>query len=91
MTLEMLPALGQRVTTGMPSMRIAVAGAQLREMLAVLFDKDPLLHPISGTARDRYKSLVTHTPQAAAPRPVGPPVPPGPAKRGLFRRLRGRR
>ena len=57
-TVEMLAVLSRTVTGGMPSMRITVAAAQTREMLAVLFGQDPLNGPLDPVYRQHYRALV---------------------------------
>lgn len=66
LTIEMLAALSFRVETGMPAMRITVAAAQTREMLAVLFGLDPMHQPVGRGNRDRYLRILAD----ASPLPV---------------------
>jgi hypothetical protein len=66
-TVEMLAVLSQTVRDGMPSMRITVAAAQAREMMAVVFGRDPLHQPLEDGYRERYRDLVTHTALQALP------------------------
>src|SRR5579864_1063038 len=47
-TIEMLAALTNTIDGGMPSMRIAVAATQTREILAVMFDEDPIYRPVAA-------------------------------------------
>ena len=72
-TVEMLAALSRTVVDGMPSMRITVAAAQTREMLAVAFGQDPMQKPVQRRLSERYRSLVTEAvgPGAGTPRPGG--------------------
>jgi hypothetical protein len=95
LTYEMLSALGSSMRGGMPSMRIQVASAQTREMLAVLFGEDPLAKPVRGKSRARYLSVVAEStaalaagpePEPAAEVEAHPPPPPGRGLRRLFRR-----
>lgn len=75
LTIEMLAALSLRIGTGMPAMRITVAAAQTREMLAVLFGLDPMHHPVGAGFRERYLRILAD----ASPRPpaaIGPARPP---------------
>lgn len=57
-TVEMLAALSRTVKDGMPGMRITVAAAQTREMLAVTFDQDPMQAPPPSVRRRHYRSVV---------------------------------
>ena len=60
-TVEMLAILSRSVRDGMPSMRIMVAAAQTREMLAVVFDYDPMdAFPDPGL-REMNRSVVTRS------------------------------
>lgn len=65
-TLEMLAAMSARVRDGMPAMRLTVAAAQTREMLAVSFGVDPLHKPIERRFRDGYRALVAERGRALA-------------------------
>lgn len=76
-TVEMLAALSRTVREGMPAMRITVAAAQTREMLAVAFGQDPMQMPVQRRLRERYRSLVAES-VGAGPRPAGPPSLEGP-------------
>lgn len=60
-TVEMLAVLGRSVKDGMPAMRITVAAAQTREMLAVVFDRDPMHKPLEKRFRDQYRSMVAES------------------------------
>lgn len=60
-TVEMLAALSRMVREGMPAMRITVAAAQTREMLAVGFGQDPMQEPVQRRLRERYRSLVAES------------------------------
>ncbi len=87
-TVEMLAALSRSVRDGMPGMRITVAGAQVREMLAVIFGRDPLHKPLDGRHRERYRSIVAE----AAGHAGVPALTPAPAdRRAGLQRLFGRR
>lgn len=73
-TIEMLAVVNRSVTTGMPAMRITVAAAQVTEMLAVLFDADPMSGPPRRAVADLFRarsvagaSRVALEPAAAAP------------------------
>lgn len=57
-TVEMLAVLSRRVRDGMPAMRITVAAAQTREMLAVGFGQDPMQQPVRRRLREQYRTLV---------------------------------
>ncbi len=60
-TVEMLAILSRSVREGMPSMRIMVAAAQTREMLAVVFDYDPMeAYPDPGL-REVNRSVLTRS------------------------------
>ena len=72
-TVEMLAALSRSVRDGMPGMRITVAAAQTREMLAVIFGQDPLVKPLDRRRRDRYRSIVAEAARASGA-PALPPV-----------------
>src|SRR6185437_9038345 len=73
--MEMLAVLSGSVTVGMPAMRITVAAAQTREMLAVMFGRDPLDGPPESRFRDHYRALVDESARAlrseAEPLPAG--------------------
>ncbi|MDA8044279.1 MAG: hypothetical protein M0Z30_03435 [Actinomycetota bacterium] len=60
-TVEMLAVLSRSVRDGMPSMRITVAAAQTREMLVVVFGRDPMQQPLELGHRERYRDLVADT------------------------------
>ena len=70
-SIEMLALVARSVTTGMPAMRITVAGAQLREMMSVLFDADPFTGAADRTVRDGFRSLLREMHPAAVP-PTAP-------------------
>ena len=74
-SIEMLALVARSVTTGMPAMRITVAGAQLREMMSVLFDADPFTGAVDRTVRDGFRSLLREMHPAAVP-PATPVLPP---------------
>ena len=57
LTAEILTTLQANVTEGMPALRVVVATAQIREILAVLFDEDPANHAL----RQRYQSIVNES------------------------------
>lgn len=65
-TIETLAAMTRSVTTGMPSMRITVAVAQTREMLAVMFDKDPMHCTLDPKFRKLYRDKIAESAQVAA-------------------------
>jgi hypothetical protein len=67
-TMEMLAVLSQRVTDGMPGMRITVAAAQTREMLAVVFGQDPMFQPLDQRYRKRNHALVSESARRLSPR-----------------------
>jgi hypothetical protein len=77
-TVEMLAALSQSVVDGMPAMRITVAAAQTREMLAVMFGQDPLHHPPDREFRRRYRCVVNQAARALDGVPAGIDPPAGP-------------
>jgi hypothetical protein len=58
MTMEMLAGLSRSVTVGMPAMRVTVAAAQTREMLAVMYDDDPMENPSAFKSRERYRTML---------------------------------
>ena len=89
LTIEMLAALSLRIETGMPAMRITVAAAQTREMLAVLFGLDPMHHPVGTSFRARYLRILADASPLppAAIEPVAPP-PGGRRRRSPFSRIR---
>ena len=68
-TIEMLAALTNAIDGGMPSMRIAVAATQTREMLAVMFDEDPMQKPVADKLWGPRRPMV-----GPAARPVQSPV-----------------
>ncbi len=68
-TIEMLAALTNAIDGGMPSMRIAVAATQTREMLAVMFDEDPMQKPVADKLWGLRRPMV-----GPAARPVLSPV-----------------
>lgn len=82
-SMEMLAALSRQVTDGMPAMRITVAAAQTREMLAVMFGRDPLEGPLDGRFRAHYRAIVDESARALASHPA--PLPPGWAEAALGR------
>jgi hypothetical protein len=61
MTAEALSALGRTVKDGMPGIRITVAAAQTREMLAVMFDEDPIRYPASGKVQRQRRSMLAES------------------------------
>ena len=65
LTVQILATLANTVTKGMPAMRIEVASAQTREMMAVLFS-EPLLPQKGRAGRRQLDGRCT--------RPVGPPL-----------------
>ena len=69
-SLEMLALVARTVTTGMPAMRITVAGAQLREMMSVMFDADPFSGSVDRSVRDGFRAVLAemHAPPAVAHR-----------------------
>lgn len=75
-TVEMLAALSQSVVDGMPAMRITVAAAQTREMLAVMFGQDPLHHSLDREFRQRYRCVVDQAARAlvGVPAALDPPA-----------------
>jgi hypothetical protein len=100
MTMEMLAGLSRIVTVGMPAMRVTVAAAQTREMLAVMFDDDPMENPLAFESRDRYRAMLAGMSLAEIPVAEEPHFPmteldPGPPRKSrlsrLFRRRRGLR
>lgn len=60
-TVEMLAVLSRSVRDGMPGMRITVAAAQTREMLAVVFGQDPMNQPMDARYRNSYRALVSES------------------------------
>ena len=88
-SIEMLALVARTVTTGMPAMRITVAGAQLREMMSVMFDADPFTGSADRSVRDGFcavlaemhsrpavaKQAVLEEPVAAAPPELTPAQP----------------
>lgn len=66
LSFEVLGTLGNTVRGGMPAMRISVASAETREMLAVLFGEDPLAGPARGERRERFLSIVNESAAALA-------------------------
>lgn len=56
--LEAMAKLSASVRDGMPAMRLTVAAAQTREMLAVTFGIDPLSTPLERSFMLRYRALV---------------------------------
>jgi hypothetical protein len=77
LTIEMLAVLSLRIETGMPAMRITVAAAQTREMLAVLFGLDPMHHPVGASFRERYLRILADA-SPVPPAAIGPVAfPPG--------------
>jgi hypothetical protein len=92
MTAETLAALSRTVKDGMPGIRITVATAQTREMLAVLFDQDPMQYPTSRTLLQPYRSMLAEPARPAVtsifqPRTQGP----GQRRGSGWLRLLGRR
>ncbi len=80
LTTRMLVTLQSVVMAGMPSMRLQVAGAQAREMMAVLFGDElstqvPKLPPSWGDVRTETPPAAIR--QAPIPSPVLPSVPAG--------------
>lgn len=73
-TMEMLAALSRRVTDGMPAMRITVAAAQTREMLAVMFGRDPLDGPLDGRFQAHWRAVVDESARALASKPAPLPA-----------------
>ncbi len=99
-TVEMLAILSRSVHDGMPAMRIMVSAAQTREMLAVVFDYDPMDRPLDLEFRELYRSIVAQSAQALPkaveplhPEPAaGAPEAAGePTRGGWFRRFGRRR
>lgn len=99
-TIEMLAALTNTIDGGMPSMRIAVAATQTREILAVLFDEDPIYRPVAAALWGPPAPAVEEAPYGSVAALEGPADPDAPAvpiapvrrRRGvlrLFRRGRG--
>jgi hypothetical protein len=89
MTVETLVLLSQTVEDGMPGMRITVAAAQTREMLAVMFDQDPMQYPMPRKFRQQYRSAVAESAHAAV-KSIDQPRVQGPKRRsgsGLLRLL----
>lgn len=82
-TVEMLAALSQTIRDGMPSMRITVAAAQAREMLAVVFGQDPMHERLDDRYRNQYRDLVAARAMQE--------LPAGPAESGTEGSGRGRR
>lgn len=82
-TMEMLAVLSGSITDGMPAMRITVAAAQTREMLAVTFGRDPLEGPPESRYRAHYRSIVDESARALGSHPA--PLPPGWADAALGR------
>lgn len=80
-SMEMLAALSRQVTDGMPGMRITVAAAQTREMLAVMFGRDPLEGPLDGRFQAHYRAIVDESARALASLPA--PLPTGWAEAAL--------
>lgn len=80
-TMEMLATLSRSVRDGMPAMRITVAAAQTREMLAVMFGRDPLEGPLDGRFRDQFRAIVDESARALGSAP--PPLPAGWAEAAL--------
>lgn len=74
-TMEMLAVLSHRVVDGMPAMRVTVAAAQTREMLAVMFGRDPLDGPLEGRYRAYYRAIVDESARALGSEPA--PLPAG--------------
>jgi hypothetical protein len=76
-TIEMLAALIGLIEGGMPSMRIAVAATQTREMLAVMFDEDPMQKPIADMLWGPRRPVVAPTTRpvlSAVASPAAEPV-----------------
>lgn len=73
-TVEMLASLSRVITDGMPAMRITVAAAQTREMLAVMFDRDPMDGAFDWTFRERYRSMVAEAADKAVGRAAPSPA-----------------
>jgi hypothetical protein len=100
MTMEMLAGLSRIVTVGMPAMRITVAAAQTREMLAVMFDDDPMENPLAFKSREQYRAMLAgmsfaEIPVAEEPQPPRVELDAGPPRKSglsrLFHRRRRRR
>lgn len=73
-TIQMLAMLSHSVTEGMPGMRITVAAAQSREILAVMFGVDPLAKPIGRKSTERFRAIVTESVAAIEPTMRGLPA-----------------
>jgi hypothetical protein len=71
-TIEMLAALRNTVTEGMPAMRIEVAAAQTREMMATLFGERLPSKRLRAASQDRLRLWGGQaSPSLAAPNLVG--------------------
>ena len=93
-TVEMLAVMSHAIRDGMPAMRITVAAAQTREILAVVFGQDPMSQPIDDRYRDRYRSLIADTAAQLIAPPTVPELTTGgiqhrSARRRWFSRRRG--
>lgn len=76
-SIEMLALVARTVTTGMPAMRITVAGAQLREMMSVVFDADPFTGSMDRSVRDGFRAVLAEMharPAGAEPIALAEPV-----------------
>jgi hypothetical protein len=74
LTRQMVSTLQSSVTSGMPSMRLQVAAAQVREMLAVLFADEPVRQK-SGIRGGGQETRLDQPARPAALAPLAVPVP----------------
>jgi hypothetical protein len=87
MTAEVLSALSRTVKHGMPGIRLTVAAAQTREMLAVMFGEDPMQYPASRKFQQQHQSILAESVHPAV-RSIYQPRVPVPERRRRTRWLR---
>jgi hypothetical protein len=75
MTAQALCALSRTVKDGMPGIRLTVAAAQTREMLAVMFGEDPMQYRASWKFQQQHQSLLAESVHPAVRSIYQPPVP----------------